>query len=133
MFLKLFGQLKNSNDDCCLLKKVVICLDLRKVIASSLRQKILKELSETQEIRVMQLVSRVNSTYNELNRNLEILEKDGIITNDCRVKVKHGKVRVIRLNRDNPKTEILLKAMKMLDEENASYNINEKVIPCKQR
>jgi predicted transcriptional regulator len=108
-------------------------LDLRKVLASSLRQKILKELSETREIRVMQLVSRVNSTYNELNRNLEILEKEGIITNDYRVKVRHGKVRVIQLNRDNPKTEILLKALKMLDEENASCDINKKVIPCKQR
>jgi DeoR/GlpR family transcriptional regulator of sugar metabolism len=103
------------------------------VLASSLRQKILKELSETREIRVMQLVSRVNSTYNELNRNLEILEKEGIITNDYRVKVRHGKVRVIQLNRDNPKTEILLKALKMLDEENASCDINKKVIPCKQR
>ena len=93
-------------------------MDLRKVLASTLRQNILKELSETREIRVMKLVDAVNSTYNELNRNLEILEKEGIITNDYRVKVKHGKVRVIRLNRDNPKTKILLQALKMLDNEN---------------
>lgn len=115
VFLKLFGQLKFQTIDCCLLKKVVTCLDLKKVFASSLRQKILKELSETREIQVMRLVSRVNSTYNELNRNLAILEKEGIILNDYRVKVRHGKIRVIMLNRDNPKTKILLQALKTLE------------------
>ena len=93
-------------------------MDLRKVLASTLRQNVLKELSKTREIRVMKLVDAVSSTYNELNRNLEILEKEGIITNDYRVKVRHGKVRVIRLNRDNPKTKILLQALKTLDNEN---------------
>ncbi len=66
----------------------------------------------------MKLVNAVNSTYNEVNRNLEILEEAGIITNDNRVQVRHGKVRVIRLNRDNPKTKILLQALKTLDNEN---------------
>ena len=93
-------------------------MDLRKVLASTLRQNILKVLSQTREIRVMKLVGAVNSTYNELNRNLEILEKEGIITDTYLVKVKHGKIRVIRLNRDNPKTRILLQALKMLNNEN---------------
>ncbi len=96
----------------------VFILNLSKVLASSLRQNILKELSKTREIRVMKLVNAVNSTYNEVNRNLEILEEAGIITNDNRVQVRHGKVRVIRLNRDNPKTKILLQALKTLDNEN---------------
>lgn len=87
-------------------------MNLSKVLASSLRQNILKELSKILEIRVMKLVEAVGSTYNEVNRNLEILEKEGIITNDYRVKVRHGKVRVIWLNRDNPKTKILLQALK---------------------
>lgn len=93
-------------------------MNLSKVLASSLRQNILKELSKILEIRVMKLVEAVGSTYNEVNRNLEILEKEGIITNDYRVKVRHGKVRVIWLNRDNPKTKILLQALKTLDNEN---------------
>ena len=88
------------------------------MFASTLRQNVLKELSKTREIRVMKLVDAVGSTYNELNRNLEILEEEGIITNDYRVKVRHGKVRVIRLNRDNPQTKILLQALKTLDNEN---------------
>lgn len=63
----------------------------------------------------MKLVSNVGSTYNELNRNLEILEKEGIITNEYPLKVRHGKVRIIRLNKDNPKTQVLLKVLKTLE------------------
>jgi hypothetical protein len=63
----------------------------------------------------MRLVSNVNSTYNELNRNLSILAKEGIITDEYRVKVKHGKVRVIALKRDNPKTKLLVDTLKALD------------------
>lgn len=92
-------------------------MDLSRMLASSLRQKILRELSLTRELQVMRLVSKVNSTYNELNRNLAILEKEGIITNEYPVKVRRGKVRVIRLNKENPKTQVLLKVLKTLDQE----------------
>lgn len=93
-------------------------VDLSKVFASSLRQKILKVLWEKRELQVMKLVSSVGSTYNELNRNLLILEKEGIIINEYPVKVRHGKVRIIRLNRENPKTKLLLATLKTLDGEN---------------
>ncbi len=93
-------------------------LDLNRVLASSLRQKILKVLFEKREMQVMKLVSSVGSTYNELNRNLLILEKEGIIINEYPVKIRHGKVRIIRLNRENPKTKLLLAALKTLDCEN---------------
>jgi hypothetical protein len=63
----------------------------------------------------MKLVSNLNTTYNELNRNLGILEKEGLINDEYRVKVKHGKVRVIALNRDNPRTKLLLTTLKSLD------------------
>ena len=65
----------------------------------------------------MKLVSNVNSTYNELNRNLLILEKEGIVTSNYIIRVKQGKVRTIQLNRDNPKTKILLEVLKTLDNE----------------
>jgi len=90
-------------------------LDLSKLLASSLRQKILRELSKTHEIRIMKLVSNLNTTYNELNRNLTILEKEGIVKDEYRVRVKHGKVRVITLNRENSKTKLLLTTLKTLD------------------
>ncbi len=94
-------------------------MELKKVLASSLRQNILKELSLTRELRVMELVRRTGSTYNELNRNLEILEKENLIINEYRLKVRHGKVRVISLNRDDRRTKILLDVLKVLDQENA--------------
>ncbi len=93
-------------------------MDLRKVLASSLRQNMLKELSVTREIRVMALVRRVGSTYNELNRNLLILKNEELIIDEYRVKVKHGKVRVIALNRENPRTQVLLQVLKTLDKAN---------------
>lgn len=65
----------------------------------------------------MKLVGNVNSTYNEVNRNLLILTKEGIIVDEHQVKVKRGKVRVIRLNRENPKTALLLQALKTFEPE----------------
>ena len=96
------------------------CLDLRKILASSVRQNILRALSEKRELQVMRLVSAVGSTYNELNRNLTILEKEGIITNQYPIKVRRGKVRIIRLNKENPKTLVLLQVLKTLEQENVA-------------
>jgi predicted RNA-binding Zn-ribbon protein involved in translation (DUF1610 family) len=92
-------------------------LEPSKLLASSLRQNILRVLSQNREMRVMKLVSCTGTTYNELNRNLLILEKEGIIIDEYRVKVRHGRVRVIRLNKDNPKTQLLLQVIKTLDQE----------------
>lgn len=91
-------------------------MDLRVVLASSVRQKILKVLAQKHELQVMKLASTVGTTYNELNRNLLILEKEGIIINEYRVKVRRGKVRVLRLNRENPKTDVLIKVLKTLEQ-----------------
>jgi predicted transcriptional regulator len=92
-------------------------LDLKKLIASSYRQKILEALSRCREMRVMQLVGRTKGAYNEVNRNLKLLEAEGIIIDDYRKQVKHGTVRVIILNRENPRTKKLLQALKLLDDE----------------
>lgn len=92
-------------------------MDLKKLLASSYRQKILKVLSECKEIRVMRLVHKVGGPYNEVNRNLNILETEGIIINDYRTQVKRAKVRVILLNRENPRTQILLRVLKELEAE----------------
>ncbi|MEM2129909.1 MAG: winged helix-turn-helix domain-containing protein [Candidatus Bathyarchaeia archaeon] len=85
-------------------------MELKKLLASSLRQKILKALSERNQINVMGLVRKINSTYNEVNRNLIILEREGIVTN-----VRCGRMRLIKLNRENPKTVLLLQVLKQLE------------------
>jgi predicted transcriptional regulator len=91
-------------------------MELKKILASTQRQNIIKTLSEHHEMQVMRLVSATGTTYNELNRNLTILEKEGIITNEYPIKVRHSRVRVIRLNKENPKTQVLLKVLKALDQ-----------------
>jgi hypothetical protein len=103
-------------------------MDLRKLLASTQRQNIIKTLAEHREMQVMRLVSTTGSTYNELNRNLLILEKEGIITNEYPVKMRRGKVRVIRLNKENPKTQVLLKVIKTLEQ-----TINGEKTPTAQR
>lgn len=85
-------------------------MKLQQIIASTCRQKILVALSETKETHVTKLVRDINSTYNQVDRNLRILELEGII------KVgRYGHVRAIELKRENPRTMRLLKALKMLD------------------
>ena len=58
----------------------------------------------------MALVRKVNSTYNQVNSNLQILQKEEIIFDE-----HFGRLRVIRLNRENPRTLLLLQALKMLE------------------
>jgi len=57
----------------------------------------------------MALVREVNSTYNQVNSNLQILQKEGIIFDE-----HFGRMRVIRLNRENPGMARLLQALKIL-------------------
>jgi DNA-binding transcriptional ArsR family regulator len=87
-----------------------ITLNLNKILSSSCRRKILKTLSEKKGITIMKLVTIVNSTYNEVDRNLRILEGEGIINQ------RHvGRRRIIRLNLKNEKTLVTLKLLKLLN------------------
>jgi len=90
-------------------------LEPSKLLASSLRQNILRELSINSEVRMINFVVKLKSTYTDVNRNLAILERENIIRSEYPQKVRHGKIRIIQLNKDNPKTKILLEALKILD------------------
>lgn len=87
---------------------------LQQIIASSCRQKMLVALSETKKTHVTKLVRDINSTYNQVDRNLRILELEGIVKVE-----RYGHVRAIELNRGNPRTMRLLKALKLLDKPEA--------------
>lgn len=85
-------------------------MDLSALLASSCRRKILKVLWKTGSINVMSLVCKVNSTYSQVNQHLQILQKEAIIFDEhC------GLMRLIRLNKENPKTAQLLQALKILE------------------
>ena len=61
----------------------------------------------------MELVWKVNNSYNEVNSNLQILEKEGIVFNE-----HFGRMRVVRINKENPRTARLLQALKILGTSN---------------
>ncbi|NLD66155.1 MAG: hypothetical protein GX648_06235 [Crenarchaeota archaeon] len=97
--------------------KRVFILDLRDLFASKGRQKIIEVLSLHRELNVMQLVSRVGGRYPEVNRNLAILEGEGIIISEYRKQVKRAKVRIIKLIKENPRTQKLIRALRDLKED----------------
>lgn len=78
-------------------------------MASSCRRRILRVLSRTGRTNVMTLVRKVNSTYNQVNSNLHILQKEGVVFDE-----HFGRMRVIRLNKENSRTRLLLEALKMM-------------------
>jgi hypothetical protein len=84
-------------------------MDLETLMASSCRRKILRVLSINGRTNVMALVRKVNSTYNQVNSNLNILQKEGIVFDE-----HFGRMRVIRLNKENSRTRLLLEALKMM-------------------
>jgi predicted transcriptional regulator len=98
-------------------------MELNVLYASKIRQRIVQELSKTKskELRVMTLVCRVGAKYNEVNRNLKILETEGIIANVYHNKPKHPKIRIIKLQ-DNHRTQKLIMALNHLKEENNLRN-----------
>jgi DNA-binding transcriptional ArsR family regulator len=58
----------------------------------------------------MKLVKEVKSTYLEVDRNLRLLERAGIITYR-----RLGRGFIVRLNCDTAKTQVLLAALEILD------------------
>jgi hypothetical protein len=58
----------------------------------------------------MQLILKVNGKYPQVNSELRVLLEEGIVV-DGRV----GRMRIVRLNRENPHTGVLVSALKLLD------------------
>ncbi len=84
-------------------------MKLEQIIASSCRQKILTVLSNLKKTHITNLVRLTNGTYNDIRRNVDILETEGIV----RIK-SHGNMKMIELDFGNPKTVRLLKALQSL-------------------
>lgn len=99
----------------CFLKEEIIkdalgaALELVQLISSSCRRKILETLFKVKQTHIMDLVRKVNSTYRLVNRNMQVLEHEGIVNSNY-----YGRMRLITLNSDNPKTVALLKALRIL-------------------
>ncbi len=57
----------------------------------------------------MRLTVGINGKYPQVNSELQVLQEQGIVTD------KHiVRMRIINLNKENPKTGVLLQALKLL-------------------
>lgn len=58
----------------------------------------------------MGIVRKINSSYNQVKPNLDVLRQEGIITEE-----HYGNIRMFRLNRESTKTKLVIEALKILD------------------
>jgi len=65
------------------------------------------------QINIMELVRKANSTYNQVNSNLKLLEKEGII-----VDKRFNHKRIIKLNRKNSKITYMSKILGLFSKSN---------------
>jgi DNA-binding transcriptional ArsR family regulator len=86
-------------------------LNLEDVLSSACRRKIIKYLAENGSTNIMQLILGIRGKYPQTNSELLILQKEEIILDE-----RIGRMRRIRLDKENPKTLLLLKALKILNE-----------------
>ena len=54
-------------------------MKIEKILASSNRRKLFRILRKTKQTNIMDLVRNAKSTYNQVQSDLRILEKEGII------------------------------------------------------
>ena len=85
-------------------------MELRLIMASSCRQNILRVLSHRNKIGLTKLVEETNSTYNEVIRNIHILEGEEIVK-----LVRYGRRCNVVLNDENFRTKVLIEALGLLD------------------
>ena len=95
-------------------------MKIEKILASANRRKILRILSTVNQTNIMDLVHKAKSTYNQIQSNLKILEKESVIIDE-----RKGHLRVIKLNWENPKAHLLLKALRMFNELQKEANNQE--------
>jgi predicted transcriptional regulator len=87
-------------------------MDLESILSSSCRRKIIKILASDGSTNMMELIRKVNSKYPQLNSEVKILQTEDIVIDE-----HIGRMRRIKLNKENPKTLALLKALRILSGE----------------
>jgi DNA-binding transcriptional ArsR family regulator len=85
-------------------------MDLEDVLSSACRRKIIKYLSEKGSTNIMQLILGIRGKYPQTNAELKILQEANIITEQ-----RIGRMRIIKLNKETPNTEIVIQALKLLN------------------
>ena len=84
-------------------------MDLTELLSSACRRKIIEYLAENGSTNIMQLILGIRGKYPQTNAELQVLQKEGIVI------YQHvGRMRIVKLNKENPKTILLLQALKIL-------------------
>lgn len=86
-------------------------MDLENLLSSACRRKIINYLAENGPTNIMELILGIRGKYPQTNSELLILQKEEIVLDE-----RFGRMRRIRLNKENAKTLLLLKALKILSE-----------------
>lgn len=87
----------------------MMSVDLVAILSCACRRKIIEFLSENGSTNIMQLILKINGKYSQVNAELQILQKEDLI-----IEKRVGRMRIIRLNKENPNTDLLLQALKLL-------------------
>ena len=77
-------------------------LSLAKVLSSSGRIKILTVLSNAQELHLSEIARKIDQSYSSTDRHLQDLSEASIVEEH-----DYGRVRMFRLNLENPRARIL--------------------------
>jgi len=93
------------------LKEGGVSLDLTDLLSSGCRRKIIVYLAANGSTNVMQLILGIRGKYPQTNAELATLQKEDIII-DQHV----GRMRIIKLNKENPRTALILQALKLLSD-----------------
>lgn len=92
-------------------------MDLETVLSSSCRRRIIKILASDGSTNIMELIRKANSKYPQLNSEVKILQTEDIVIDD-----HMGRMRIIKLNKESPKTKSLLEALKILNDKKTMSN-----------
>jgi len=92
-------------------------MDLEEIYSSKIRQRIIEALTQSSCLSVTKLNRITGGSFSGLNPHLLLLEKEGIIKSEYQKLPKQPKTRMIRLLKNNQRTQKLIKAQKSLDEE----------------
>jgi hypothetical protein len=85
-------------------------MDLEELISSACRRKIIKYLAENGPTNIMRLVLGTRGKYPRINSELQILQRENIIIDQHK-----DRMRIIKLNKENPNTALVIQALKVLN------------------
>lgn len=90
-------------------------MQIEDILSSRGRVRILRILTEIGELNISEIVRRAKLNYTTTNQHLQALETAGIICHK-----KFGRIRIFRLNEENPRVRFIKKLIDFWGQTNKS-------------